>query len=430
MKIKRFQAASMRDAIRQVREEQGADAVILSTRTFDDGVEVVAAVDYDAALLQQQTRPKPKPEPAESPADFRQVFEAEMRAKTPEKPAPAARPTPRRPQAAARKPAPPQVATAPARDPALPQDMVALRRELGEMRKMLDTQLAARRWSDMQALKPVHATALRMLAELGLDPALARDIAEKLPEDIDAERARFLPLGLLSRHLPVQKQEDPILKGGLIALVGPTGVGKTTTIAKLAARYAARFGTRDIALVTSDNYRVGAQEQLFSYGRLLGTPVHAVTPETPLDAVLERVRDRRLVLIDTAGVSQRDEHLSEQITRLRRSAPKLDTWLVLATNAQAGCQAEAMREFGRIPLAGCVLTKLDEADRIGASLSLAIANQLPVTYFTDGQRVPEDLQVGRNDRVVLRAMQLARRAQAPIDDLTIENGFKALTQNG
>lgn len=421
MKIKRFHAATMREAMRMVRDEQGAEAVILSNRQTADGVEVVAAVDYDASLMMQAERrpaaaqaaepetpaamPAPPPRPAPHPAPRPAL-----------RPAPAARPVPR--QAAGLAPAaqlvnPPQFASA---------DISHLQRELLAMRHMLEQQMASSRWQDMQRYQPGRAAAFRALAELGVDGELARSIAEEVPETMPEDRARMLPMGLLGKRLPTDGS-DPVLSGGTFALVGPTGVGKTTTIAKLAARFAAVHGTRDLALVTLDTYRIGGQEQLHTYGRLLGAPVYSVSPGESLEQVLLRLQDRRLVLIDTAGVGQRDNALGDELQRLSQIAEPLQTWLVLAANTQAASQEEAVRRFGRVGLAGCILTKLDETDRAGPSLGLAINHRLPVKYFADGQRVPEDLHAARADRLVLRALQLSRRFPAPVDDAVFVAGL-------
>lgn len=420
----------MREAIRLVREEQGADAVILSNRRVPGGVEVVAATDYDAALVQSAAlRSEPMPErsapmaspasppplPASQAATLRQTTE-----RPPSPPAPNA-PPPRSPAAALPvTPPPPEPLSAVAAAAALGNDQLS--REIQTLRALLEEQLAGLRWGDMQKHRPRQAAALRALANLGIEPDLARSIAEEMPESADPERARFLPLGLLSRRLPVNVA-DPILDGGMIALVGPTGVGKTTTIAKLAARYAAHNGVRDIALVTADHYRIGAQEQLYTYARLLGVPVHAVGPSDSLPTLLARLSDRKLVLVDSAGLSQNDAALGGQIEQLKLCGPSLKTWLVIAGNAQPGAQADAVERFGAVGLDGCVLTKIDEAHRIGGALSVAMRTRLRITYFTDGQRVPEDLHLARADRLVLQATQLARRSAATVDESLLIAGF-------
>jgi flagellar biosynthesis protein FlhF len=445
MKIKRFYAATMREAIRMVREEQGPDAVILSNQTTPEGIEVVAAVDYDASLIQQVGKRPPPAAPAGPDAgpagDERETLLPRLDSPQNRPAAPAA-PASQAARLAASAAASAAASSQRRREPpesllaavppagARPQantvdaagNLLDLQREIAAMRAMIEQQVAGQLWGDMQKYRPSQAAALRALAELGIEPPLAREIAEQVPNGVPLDRARFLPLGLLGRRIP-HDATDPVLEGGVIALVGPTGVGKTTTIAKLAARYAAEHGTRDLALVTTDGYRVGAQEQLFIYGRLLGAPVYTVSQADPLPAILKRLSDRKLVLIDTAGVSQRDRQLSEEIQRLAAIGPTLKSYLVLATNAQPASQEEAVDRFGKLPLAGCILTKLDEADRTGGSLSIAIRRQLPVAYYADGQRVPEDLHPARSDRLVLRAMQLARRTPAPVDDQTLAAGF-------
>jgi flagellar biosynthesis protein FlhF len=405
MKIKRFLAKNMREAIRLVREEQGPDAVILSNRRIDGGVEVVAAVDYDAALMQQAQRAAPAAAEPPPPVPVQ---------------APLPPPAPRRAAAPAPAAAPPIPAARPAAalpPPAAPE-LQQLRREIGGVRRMMEQQFASLMWKDLREQQPERMGALRALANIGIDPALVRSILDEMPAQADGERARFLPLGLLSRRIPVAKK-DFILDGGIFALVGPTGVGKTTTIAKLAARYAERHGVRDIALVTTDHYRVGAQEQLFTYGRLLGVPVHTAANGEELARILFRLSDRKLVLVDTAGLSPRDQQLQAQFAELHGSRSPMRVLLTLSATQQAGDLEDIVRRFKPAKPEGLVLTKLDEATRIGGALSVAIRHRLPVGYFADGQRVPEDLHLARADQLVLRAMQLTRQNPALPQDGTL-----------
>lgn len=422
----------MREAIRLVREEQGADAVILSNRRIPGGVEVVAATDYDAALIQSaaqrsahaaETAPVPNPPAAkgEDRIAASERIEAKRTFDTPP-------PSPPRQPAGNMPVSVPQPEPLSAVAAASVVGTEQLNREIQTLRALLEEQLAGLRWGDMQKHRPRQAAALRALANLGIEPDLARSIAEELPESSDPERARFLPLGLLSRRLPINAT-DPILEGGVIALVGPTGVGKTTTIAKLAARYAATHGVRDIALVTADHYRIGAQEQLYTYARLLGVPVHAIGPKDNLPQLLSRLSDRKLVLVDSAGLSQHDGLLAGQIEQLKLCGPQLKTWLVIAGNAQPGAQAETVQRFGQVGLDGCVLSKIDEAHRIGGALSVVMRANLRVTYLCDGQRVPEDLHAARADRLVLHATQLARQSAATVDESLLIAGFSSAAGN-
>lgn len=408
MKIKRFLAKNMREAIRLVREEQGPDAVILSNRRVGKEIEVVAAVDYDAALMQQALRHE------------RGQLDAAAPPSPPPVPVQVMQPAAAAPQAP--RAAPPAAAAPTPRAVLKPQDIDQLRAEMGGMRRLLEQQLSGLIWNDLKQRQPESVAALSLLTDLGIDMNLARDIAGELPPQGGAERARFLPLGLLSRRIPVMGI-DPVLAGGVIALIGATGVGKTTTLAKLAARYAEHHGTRDIAIVTTDHYRIGAQEQLFTYGRLLGVPVYTAADAKELSQALARLSDRKLVLIDTAGMAPRDRNLAAQFSTLQGVATRIQTYLVMAANSQAGDLDEVVRQFGRVPLAGAVLTKLDECTRIGGALSVLIQHKLPLAYVTDGQRVPEDLQLARADRMVLRAMQLLRQAPAKIEDATLAMNF-------
>jgi len=396
MKIKRFVAKSMRDAIRQVRDEQGPDAVILSNRRVPGGVEVVAATDYDAALAQQALRQFGPPDPQPPP-------EKPKKLNAPSRPAESV--VSAEPPAA--HPAAPPIAAAAS------GELMLMQRELGSMRKLLEEQIAGMHWSELKRSQPHRVAVLRTLDQLGLSSDLANSIADEMPHKIEAEAAETLTLNLLARRIPIGPQ-DPILDGGVVALVGPTGVGKTTTIAKLAARFAQHNRARDIALVTLDHYRIGAQEQLFSYGRLLGVPVHSVAPNQDLGAVLDQLSDRKLVLVDTAGMSQRDRTLAQQIDRLGRLGSRLRCYVVLAANASG--PDEVVRRFASLKPSGCVLTKLDEADCIGAPLSAVIGNALPLSYVAHGQRVPEDLHLAHADRLVLCAAQLARATVKASDD--------------
>lgn len=431
MKIKRFMAKNMREAIRMVRDEQGPDAVILSNSRVGNEIEVVAAVDYDAALMHQAVRHEIK----RSGGVQRPQPVAQQAAVAAARPAAVAPTVARPPQAAAapraavtsmppQQPIPtPTVATS-VKDP----EITRLREDFSGMRRLLEQQLSGVIWNGMKKSQPERVSALHVLSDLGIDPELARQIVGELPECSDADRARFLPLGLLSRRIPIVKK-DPVLAGGAIALIGPTGVGKTTTLAKLASHFAMHHGTRDIALVTTDHYRIGAQEQLFTYGRLLGIPVHTAGDATELAQVMKKLSDRRLVLIDTAGMGPRDRNLAAQFSELKGVSARISTYLVMAANSQASDLDEVVHRFGATPLDGGILTKLDESTRIGGALSVIIRSQLPLAFVTDGQRVPEDIQAARADRLVLRAMQMARQHPMVMDDSTLAMRFGGFGKN-
>lgn len=528
MKIKRFVAADMRSAMNLVRKEHGPDAVILSNRRIEEGVEIVAAANYDESAVQRALEasrrdvappPAPKPRtaadaviaavtrrrsstpapepvaattsavaalaraavgatgrtldsadeivptrgstgfaatlaraavnepalPEQSFAPFAEAIvapaatvpanRARFQIDPPrdmhhESVAPAVQPPPlptaavteAQPGIAASEPAAVEAAgeasPAPMLAPAPTLTVVAqddaeirqLRQEVAGMRQVIEREM--NRFTDERLRgSPVRATALDLMDEYGFDAGLARDVAMQIPLETEAHRGRGLMLGLISRKLPIAPV-DPLEEGGVIALVGPTGAGKTTTIAKLASRFAEKHAPRDVALVTTDTTRIGAREQLYGYGRQLGIAVHEANSGTDLDQLLERLKDYKLVLIDTAGLGPRDRALSAQLQWLR-AARQVRTLLVLPANTSFGDMDEVVRRFGAANLQGLVLSKLDETGRFGNALSVAVDHALPITWVTDGQDVPEDLHRASAANLVLRLEDLRRAADMP-----------------
>jgi flagellar biosynthesis protein FlhF len=538
MKIKRFVASDMRSAMNLVRKEHGPDAVILSNRRIEEGVEIVAAANYDESAVQRALEaarkdvapPAPRPRSA---ADA--VIAAVTRRKAPvATPEPVAATTsavaalaraavgatgrtldtaneivpppgsdgfaatlarasvspavnePSLPeqifapfnveQAAAASPAAPvdavaapapinrarfvidppleetdetvlQSAAAPvpvvaaALPPALPlpiaetviaaanepapvvasvpeltviqrddEEIRQLRHEVAGMRHVIEREM--HRFTDERLRgSPVRAAALDLMDEYGFDAGISRDVAMQIPLDTEAHRGRGLMLGLLSKKLPIAPV-DPLEAGGVIALVGPTGAGKTTTIAKLASRFAEAHAARDVALVTTDTGRIGAREQLYGFGRQLGIAVHEASSGSDLNQLLERLKDYKLVLIDTAGLGPRDRALAAQLQWLR-AAEQIRTLLVLPANTSFGDMDEVVRRFSAANPQGVVLSKLDETGRFGTALSVAVDHRLPITWVTDGQDVPEDLHRASAANLVLRLEDLRRAADMP-----------------
>lgn len=278
------------------------------------------------------------------------------------------------------------------------------------MRQMIEREMV-RLTDERLRGSPVRAQAMDLMDEYGFDAGITRDVVLQIPADTPAHRARGLMLGLISRRLPICPI-DPLQEAGVIALVGPTGAGKTTTIAKLAGQYAARHQARDVALVTTDTVRVGGREQLHGYGRELGIAVHEADSEAGLLQLLQRLQDYRLVLIDTAGMSQRDRALAAQLHWLR-AARQARSLLVLPANTHFSDLDEVVRRFQAARPQGVVLTKLDETSRLGSALSVVADHELPLTWTTDGQRIPEDLSRANAARLVLRLEVLRREADKP-----------------
>lgn len=424
MKIKRYFAADMRQAIRMVRDEQGPDAVILSNRKVDGGIEIIAAIDYDEALVNQALGQAPNATAPKAPAAQRPAA-APVSNKT-------AEPSRAVADEAQKTVAPTKVESAAdrkasiywAQDPAL----VEMRREIHELRGLLENQLAQLAWGDMQRRQPIKTELLRRLTDLGLTPALCNVLTEQVGAVEDEEQGWRRALGLLAHHVNVT-DDDILNSGGIVALVGSTGVGKTTTVAKLAARFALRHGQRSVALITTDCYRIGAHEQLFTYGRILGVPVQVASSHEELRTALSSLADKRLVLIDTAGMSQRDLRLAEQFSTLRECGFPLQTYLVMNATTQAGVLQETLRAFGAVALSGCIMTKLDEAASLGGVLSVIAQHTLPLAYIGDGQRVPEDLHPARAHNLVNRAVSLMQQAGQDSNDETLAERFGRMAAN-
>lgn len=447
MKIKHYRAPDMRQALRQIREVQGPDAVILSSRKIPGGVEVVAAVDYDFedapagghATGGVQPSDAVRPTPDEAPragagASLFQAAAAPARAAEALTGAPAMAPgededfavLARRMMSAEAR-----VAGAPAHEPgdapahgAQAADSV-LGEELRTLRRMLETQLATLAWNDLTRRAPLQTELLRQLTVLGLAHDLAAELVAQLPSRLELAEAHRLALGAIAQRIAVMP-ERWLDAGGVVALVGPTGVGKTTLMAKLAARWVMRHGPRQLALVSTDAVRIGAQEQVHTFGRLLGVPAYAIEGASELGGLLDHLGDRRLVLVDTAGLGPRDAGLAAELAALAAASPRLETALVLSASMQAGVIEQTLEGFAGARPTSCVLTKLDEAVSLGGAISALIRTKLPLAYLSDGQRVPEDLSPARAHLLIARAVELARKSGAAADEDLLTRRFGAV----
>ncbi len=460
--IKKFYATTTRDALRQVRDALGANAIILSNRQVAGGVEIIAVADLDMASLTAQAepagsvlthsprapQPTAQPTPPEPPkqmtledvspqltafADYLAQRDVSPTSRAtgrpnvdqaatgggsntfPEPGAQLFRPSPVR-QAQSRKAS---AATTPAESPlhaAPPEASPAqpevheLAREIRMLRGLVEGQLAGFAWGDMTRRDPLRAEAMKRLLAAGFSSAFARQLLDNLPrEESDLNRALKWVKSAIGHNLRIAgPEEDIVERGGVYALVGPTGVGKTTTVAKLAARAVLRHGAAKVALVTTDTYRIGAQDQLRIYGRILGTPVFAVRDEGDLELTLADLSNRHLVLIDTVGMSQRDKRVAEQIALLRGDGEErgVKRLLLLGAPSQGVTLEEVARAYSGPGLIGCILTKIDEALTYGPVLDVAIRHELPLHYVTNGQRVPEDLHQANPTYLADRAFRV------------------------
>lgn len=416
MQVKRFFAADMRIAMKMIRDELGADAVITGNRRVAGGVELTAVLDYPMDTAPKQPNAALEAELRKTQAriaDAHAELSAPSRARAPQdrqlledKPAAVAQPKPAAAPAAADSRA-----------------MEAMQSELQGLRELIEMQLGSIAWGHEQSRRPQQASLWRRLQRIGLPADLSRALLEKVATITEPRQAWRMVLAHLAQAIKVTKVE-PLEEGGIIALVGPAGAGKTTTLSKLAARYVLKHGPQSIALASMDNYRIGAQEQLKTLGRILNVPVIQIDPSQPLSKSLESVARKRLILIDTAGLPASDPMMTKQLQVLADRGIRSKNYLVLPATSQSQVLKATWHHYRRCGLAGCILTKLDEAGSLGDVLGLAISQHMPIAYLADGPRIPEDLQLPRSHQLVSRAVSL-QSEEAPSEE-TMADMFSGL----
>ncbi len=457
MKIKRFLAADIRTALQQVKESLGPDAVILSNRKTDEGVEIVAAMDFELETVTERRggrksapeepvkiRPASQvtPRPAFSAKGYGAVAgmtgqppknhlsQAKQKAKS-QSPGTSRDkrlhfkddtdliPAHHMHESGASGHA--RLAATPRQNTLSDQDvLMPLRKEIQRMRRLLDRHLSQTALQEAVQRSPTRMDLMHALGERGFSRHMVLELAQRGGGEEEFQEAWKRVRQVLTSQVPVV--DDQLLDhGGVMALVGPTGVGKTTTIAKLAARFRLKHGPRQIALVTTDNYRIAAHEQLSTYARILGVPVRVAANPDELHAILRSFMDKRLVLIDTAGMGQRDARLANQFSLLRDSEIAIETYLVLSAASQWHSLCEAMDAYAEFQPKAGIVTKLDEAGCLGPILSALIERGLPLAFMTDGQQVPEDLHPACADDLV--AQGLDGGADTHLQDV-MDQGFE------
>lgn len=452
MKIKRFFAADIRQAMRMVKEELGADAVIMSNRSIDGGVEIVAARDFDEQVIhknlkQQQddelvakrlqkydlpefsgdekpahliTSARKKGNEAENPvrrhmdqylgyAEKVQLGNVTAqkiseKLKVVEKPAqkPADKPAWAGGAVLAQKPVLAELANA-TRTTSSDTLMQEMRKEMKDMRALLDAKLSSIATIPQPGGQLLRNDLMDRLLDSGFSRNLVTKIVNRLGNHKQLETALAKSQEMLTRVLPIA--DDRLLEhGGIAALVGSTGVGKTTTIAKLAAQFILKHGSRDIALITTDNYRIGAHEQINTYGKILDVPVRVAADAEELRQHIDSLSDKRLILIDTAGMSQRDLRLAEQLRTLQHNDLPIQSYLVMSATTQYKAALEIMDAFQTLEPQATILTKFDEAVSKATALSALIERRMPLSFVTDGQQVPEDIYAPDADELIQQCM--------------------------
>ena len=482
MRIKRTFATTMREALSQVKQEQGPDAVILGNKKVPGGVEIISAIDYDeeavrsfqndrqsssASITQghsgrvndvasdvwvgslindaangrrepvlgpvasvgnkREIKPIQRKRPAwldyeldkieNSQAVLKPVKQAKEKVSA-RKPGAisktanhnAAKAQSRVKQELYEKKLPAIVKAKVNSSQANGQPLIKeVKHELKNLRDLMESQLSVLQWDKFSQQHPVRTVLLNLMSELGLGSDVCETVLSHLHHvDSDPQKVWQKALGILAKCLP-ESRRDLLAEGGRIALVGSTGVGKTTTIAKLAARFAHNHGKRSVAMISTDHFRIGAQEQLQHFARLLEIPMLTAGNGEELADRLDMLSDKKLVLIDTAGMSQRDLRLSEQFHKLQHGSPDIRPYLVLSANTQLAALSQTIQSFKKVRLAGAFVTKIDEAASLGGIITASVRHQLALTYCGTGQRVPEDLEAAKNYRLIGKAVSLMQQ---------------------
>lgn len=411
MNVRKFVAATSREALQMVKQALGADALILSNRAVPAGVEIAALPPQDLPQSARAPAPREQAERARAAVPSHAPVGGLARVQAFRPPRVDAENVIRGPRPKESGAAPPQAGRHDQAGVARPAvDETAVMTELKAMRGMFESHLAALAWSESVRRSPLRMKFTRLILGAGFSPALARRVLAKMPDDYGEERGWKWLADVLARNVPVVSHEDNLVsRGGVYAIVGPTGVGKTTTTAKLAARCVVRFGAGKLALLTTDGYRIGAQDQLRTYGRILGVPVHVIQDEASLTGAIASLRDKHLVLIDTVGMGQRDVRVIEQVSMLANAGA--GRVLVLNSTAHGETIEDVIQAFRAKDLSGCILSKSDEALRLGIALDAVLRHRLPVHFVANGQRVPEDLHEPNAKYLVHRAL----KAPAPAE---------------
>lgn len=404
MIVRKFYADTAGEALRLVRKALGAEALILGNRRTAGGVEIMAVAPSEFESVTVGVTP----EWTNANTHAAAVPATPQLSVTPLVPV-----TPPHPSSVDAG------ASDNFQDPAGEKDD-ELVQEVRSLRSMVEGQLAAFAWNDLKRRDLTKVEVLRCLMTVGIGATLSRELVDELPDGLDVTRALRLVKTRLQNLLPVVAPTQGLVdEGGIYALVGPTGVGKTTTVAKLAAECALRLGRDNLALVTTDTYRIGAVDQLRIYGKILNVPVFAIRDEADLQDTLADLRARHLVLIDTVGMSQRDRRLADQVALLTGGARQARRILLLAATAQFNVLEDVARAYAGEGLAGCILTKVDEALTLGGALDVLVRHRLTLHFVANGQRVPEDLHPPNPLYLVERVFRAVEAAPAGDDDFPI-----------
>ncbi len=420
---RRFVQANAADAMRQIKMELGPDAIVLSNREVPGGIEFIAigpeglssiasTNGRNASAAAAAATPAASPLPSlVSKIALSRFRDDQMRAErllessatNTFQPAPAFTPVTMPTFAVTEPPKP--VERAP--DPAFSR----LAAEMADVKMMLHSHLAGNQWGEVQRQSPSVAELTKRLLNSGLSPQLTSELLQDIPATTDLDT---LTDQVQTRLEGMIKTIDPFSvfdQGGVFAFIGPTGVGKTTTVAKIAARCVLRYGRKEVALLTTDTFRAGAPEQLRVFAKILGLPIISLSDSEEMSDKLKELANRRVLLIDTAGVSQRDRLMIEQSRLLRDGCKALQRIIVMSATTSLATMQDVLQAHNKaitdVPIVAAIITKSDEAIQMGPAVDCLVRNKLPLLFLANGQRVPEDL-FPANPRYLAHRSVLAR----------------------
>lgn len=482
MNIQRFTAPTSREAMAKARHTFGESAVILSTRSTDSGFEVMAAAEESLAALGGAGQPAARREaepmrsrlsantpsgPDSVAADtealsmstlsFQDYVRERMLRKRraalqgePLPPEPTAAAAPRHsaprpepiqvplqrmeapvaPRATLVNPMPAPIRTraavqpswedslAPESSRAQPDNRVAV--ELSALKEMIEERFNTLAWLGSSKQNPVQSQLMLKMIRAGFSPAISRAVLERVPVESNAAEAVRWLLDVVTRNLKVAAPGAGLVdEGGVISLIGATGVGKTTSAAKLAAQCVQQFGATSVGLISLDSYRVSGYEQLRAYGRMLGVVAHQAHDRAALGDLLNLLANKRMVIIDTAGLGQRDERIQDLLEVLDQ--PKIKKLLVVNAGAHGDTLDDVFTGFKAAALHGVVLSKVDEAAKLGPALDALLRHQVTLRGVANGQRVPEDWQAA--DAGALVRLAMSSEGKSAHDPLAADMGF-------
>ena len=455
MNIKRFFGKNSREALSLVRKELGEDAVILSNRAINGGNEIMAFKEEDMHSMMQNDTGDTAVDNASAPSNLKQESRpSNYNSNEPttllslihSNRAKLAAINENKPEASAAKMSHEATINHAEKHDSQKEltqavnghhltgkqsasqesnlKMTEMLSEMRDMRSVIESQLTTISWGNIQQRDPSKSSILNTLLSAGFSAALSRQLAEKMPENLSTENATAWIKSILTLNLNTIENDAEVLdQGGIFALIGPTGVGKTTTTAKLAARYVMKHGTENLGIITTDAYRIGGHEQLRIYGKILGVMVHAVKDEADLKIALNELKNKHTILIDTVGVSQRDRMVAEQIAMLSNTNMPIKKLLCLNATNTGETLIDVITAYKGKGLDGCIITKLDEAATIGNALDVIIREKIKLYYVANGQRVPEDIHLANKQYLVQHALKLSSTSNRAFQYLNEELPF-------